>query len=254
LPTLNFERRGSGEPLVLLHSLGAELVVWSPVIDLLAPHRDVVAIDMPGFGGSATLPGGEKPTPRNLAKSVVSFCEQLGLERPHVAGTSLGGWVAIECARLGATSSVTTLCSAGFWDEPLRPRRNATRMLARAALPVVSLMRLSSVRRIALSRATHRPERVPAGDAIRLVRSYATSPGFAAASEQMRSGMVGSLTDVPLPLTLAWGEFDRLLPRSRLDQVPTGVTQTTLRGCGHIPTWDDPEQVARVLRDGSGGR
>jgi pimeloyl-ACP methyl ester carboxylesterase len=45
---LNHVRRGSGEPLVLLHPLGGELVVWEPVLDGLARERDVIAPDMPG--------------------------------------------------------------------------------------------------------------------------------------------------------------------------------------------------------------
>jgi len=54
--TLNHERAGSGEPLVLLHPLGGELVVWQPVFEGLAAERDTIALDLPGFGGSPPLP------------------------------------------------------------------------------------------------------------------------------------------------------------------------------------------------------
>ena len=49
---LHHIRQGAGEPLVLIHGLGGSIVVWKPVIDLLAAERDVVAIDLPGFGAS----------------------------------------------------------------------------------------------------------------------------------------------------------------------------------------------------------
>ena len=104
---LNHVRRGSGEPLLLIHSLGGTLSQWNPVMELLAAHRDVVAIDMPGFGRSPLLPNEVEPTARNLASAVIEFSESLGLRsRPGVAGISLGSWVAIECGRLGGASAV----------------------------------------------------------------------------------------------------------------------------------------------------
>ena len=51
-------RRGSGPPLVLLHALGADAFMWDPVMDRLATERDVLAVDMPGFGGSQPLADG----------------------------------------------------------------------------------------------------------------------------------------------------------------------------------------------------
>ena len=48
---LHHLRAGSGDPLVLIHPLGAELVVWEPLLHLLAAHRDVIALVLPGFGG-----------------------------------------------------------------------------------------------------------------------------------------------------------------------------------------------------------
>src|SRR4051812_23948736 len=71
--TLNYVRRGSGEPLVLIHPLGAELVVWEPVMDRLARDRDVIAVDLPGFGHSPALRNGNKPTPQVLAATVAAL-------------------------------------------------------------------------------------------------------------------------------------------------------------------------------------
>ena len=118
---LNYVRRGSGEPLVLIHPLGAELVVWEPVMERLARERDVIALDLPGFGRSPELDG--EPTPRTLAGSVAGLLDDLGIERAHVAGNSLGGWVALEVAKAGRALSVAGLCTAGLWSEPIGPRR-----------------------------------------------------------------------------------------------------------------------------------
>ena len=91
-------RAGSGEPLVLLHGLGGSQTVWRPVVDLLAPEREVLTLDMPGFGGAPELPTGIEPSAANLAAAIQQRCATLGIDRPHVAGNSLGGWVALELA------------------------------------------------------------------------------------------------------------------------------------------------------------
>ena len=103
--SLHHTRRGSGQPLVLLHGLGGTHRIWNPVLDRLASSRDVIALDLPGFGGSPELAPGTPPTPANLAAAVASFCRRIGVERPHVAGNSLGGWVALEMGRLGSATS-----------------------------------------------------------------------------------------------------------------------------------------------------
>ena len=119
---LHHVRQGRGEPLLLIHPLGSELVVWEPVLELLAAERDVIAVDMPGFGASPPLPKGQAYSPQGLAAALAGFLDALGIERAHLAGNSLGGWVALELAGLGRALSVTGLSPAGFWSRPLGPR------------------------------------------------------------------------------------------------------------------------------------
>ena len=253
-PILNHVRRGSGEPLLLLHSLGADLVVWSPLIELLAPHRDVVAVDMPGFGTSPSLGAELAPTAENLARAVVSFWDTLGADGdPHIAGLSLGGWVAIECARLGRARSVTGLCTAGFWRQPLSPRRNLARAAARGLKPLIPLLRSKRVRRAVMGRVIFHPEQVPTADAVHLARAYASAADYKRASAEMRAGMVTGVDELKVPLTLAWGEHDTLVRRRHVRGLPDSVRQLVLAGCGHIPTWDHPELVSSVILEGSGG-
>src|SRR3954470_3824517 len=99
--SLHYVRRGRGEPLVLLHPLGGSMVVWEPILDHLAAERDVIALDMPGFGASAALADGAAPTPEGLAGGVGAFLDSLEVPDAHLVGNSLGAWVAIELARAG---------------------------------------------------------------------------------------------------------------------------------------------------------
>ena len=71
----------------------------------LAAAHEVVAVDLPGFGGSAMLPEGTRPGVAELADSLTAFCREQGAERPHVVGNSLGGAIALELARRGFAAS-----------------------------------------------------------------------------------------------------------------------------------------------------
>ncbi|UGS35881.1 alpha/beta fold hydrolase [Capillimicrobium parvum] len=249
-PVLGLDRGGDGPPLVLLHPLGADRHVWAPVWDRVAAHREVVSVDLPGFGGSPPLPDAVVPTPAALARAVAAGLAAHGLDRFHVAGNSLGGWVALELALAGRAESVTAIAPAGLWPEPLMPRRGAARRLARAALPAVALLaRSERGRRLALLGTVAHPERIPPADAAHLVRAYATAPGFEAVDGAMRAGRFLGLAGIRVALTLAWPEHDRLVARP--GRLPERARSVVLDGCGHLPMWDDPAQVAAVLLEGS---
>jgi len=243
-------RAGGGPPLVLIHTLGTDRHMWDPVLDRLAAERDVIAVDMPGFGESPPLDHGAPAAPADLAAAIHAHLDALGLERPHVAGNSLGGWIALELALAGHARSVTAIAPAGLWAQPLLPGRAPARALARALRPLLpALMSSERGRRAALNGSTAHPERIPRAAALALVRAYADAPGFAAVNAGMRAGRFTGLAQIRVPLTLAWPDHDRLVSRPR--DVPASAREHILRGCGHMPTWDDPAQVARVLLDGS---
>ena len=245
--TLNYVRRGRGEPLVLIHALGAELMVWEPLMERLASERDVIAVDLPGFGQSPGLRNGEAPTPRVLASAVGALLDDLGVARAHVAGNSLGGWVALELAKAGRALSVAGLCTAGLWARPLGPRPGRdVRRLGQRLLPVLpTMLRSARGRQLVLGGSVAHPERVPAEAAARLVRSYLTSAGYDSSDLAMRSAVLSGFEDIRVPVTLAWGDLDQIVRKPR-ETVPDWRT-IMLQGCGHIPTWDDPDQVARAL-------
>ena len=134
-PTLAFDRTGRGEPLVLVHPLGADRGVWEPVMDLLAGEHDVIAVDMPGFGESAELASEVPATPEAIAATIAATLDSLGLARAHVAGISLGGWVALEFGKTDHALSATGINPAGFWARPLGPRPDVARQTARRLLP-----------------------------------------------------------------------------------------------------------------------
>src|SRR5262245_36207500 len=111
---INFDRGGSGPPLVLLHGIAHRWQAWEPILDELSNHHDVIALDLPGFGRSPRISRREPRSILDVTAQLAEFFISLGIERPHVAGNSLGGALALELALSGQAASATALSPAGF--------------------------------------------------------------------------------------------------------------------------------------------
>ncbi|PBC71270.1 pimeloyl-ACP methyl ester carboxylesterase [Streptomyces sp. TLI_235] len=255
--TVRYHREGSGSPLLLLHGIGHHWQAWGPVLSALAARHEVFAVDLPGFGTSPALPEGVPYGLQAAVPTIGAFCAALGVERPHVAGNSLGGLLALGLGRAGLARSVTALSPAGFWTEP--ERRYAFAVLAGMRLgarvlpqPAVErLARSAAGRALLVSSIYARPGRRSPEGAIDETRALREATGFAptlAAGRRVR--FTG---DVPgVPVTIAWGSRDRLLVRRQgvraLREIP-GARLVRLPGCGHVPMSDDPALVGRVILD-----
>ncbi len=239
-----YERTGQGSAIVLLHPLGADRHVWDPIVARLRDERALIAVDMPGFGESEPLRG--EPTPRALADAIDELLTTLGVRQPHVAGISLGGWVALELALHGHARSATAIAPAGLWSKPLKPKPAIGHALAGLAAPLIRPVAATSAgRRLLLSGAVAHPERVQPAEAAQLVRAWALAPGFAAASRAMRAGQLLGLERIEVPVTLVWPAHDRLVTRPR--SLPDNVDNIALADAGHVPVWDAPDELAAIL-------
>ncbi|MGW6873703.1 alpha/beta fold hydrolase [Streptomyces xanthophaeus] len=255
--TVAYERKGAGEPLLLLHGIGHHLQAWQPVTDILAAEYDVIAVDLPGFGASEPLPEGVPYDLGTVASALGALCSALGVARPHVAGNSLGGLLALEMGRSDLVRSVTALSPAGFWTQGERRYAFAALLAMRAgarALPLPAVERLarSAAGRAALTGTIYaRPDRRSPAAVIAETLALRHATGFT--QTLAAGGSVRFTDDVPgLPVTIAWGSRDRLLLRRqgvRAKQTVPGARLVRLPGCGHVPMNDDPALVARVILD-----
>ncbi|MER5448498.1 MULTISPECIES: alpha/beta fold hydrolase [unclassified Streptomyces] len=257
--TVSYARVGSGAPLLLLHGIGHHRQAWDPVVDILATEREVITVDLPGFGASPGLPDGLAYDLATTTAVFGAFCEALELDRPHVAGNSLGGLLALELAREKLVRSVTALSPAGFWSEA--ERRYAfgvllamRRISQRLPLPLVQRLSRSAAGRTMLTSTIYaRPGRRSPDAVVAETLALAGATGFDAT---LRAGTAVQFTDdIPdLPVTVAWGTRDMLLVRRqgvRAKQIIPRARLVRLPGCGHCPMNDDPALVARVILDGS---
>jgi pimeloyl-ACP methyl ester carboxylesterase len=254
MPGLAVHRTGTGPPLVLLHGIGMSHRAWSPVIDRLAEHFDVIAVDLPGFGESPPLAAGVEPHPAALADAVATFLDELGIMAPVVAGNSLGGWVALELADIRPTASLVLISPAGLWPgrTPLYNRISlrATRSMARQWVePLSRLVNHRLGRALVLRQVIGRPFRMSPDLARTLVWDMATSSEFGAALDAVRDRHYLARPGPAVPITVAFGTRDLLLlRRSRhVEQLPPGARLELLPGCGHVPMSDDPHAVVALI-------
>ncbi|MEV6342672.1 alpha/beta fold hydrolase [Actinoplanes sp. NPDC051851] len=263
MTSLVHHRSGSGAPLVLIHGLGSHWQVWSPVLDDLARHRDVIALDLPGFGDSPLWapPAGRLPgSVPHLADVVSAFLDDLGLDTPEIAGSSLGGGIALELGRRGRARAVTAFAPVGFWRPPGRAWCSLVvgggRSLARALAPLLPGVLASPTGRTVFCAPFYgRPRTLPPPDALAGARALAGAPGFPAARAAFRRltpwspAALAALAAVPV--TIAWGTRDAVLPyraqsRRARTLLPT-ARHVPLRGCGHLPFADDPARCVDLL-------
>jgi pimeloyl-ACP methyl ester carboxylesterase len=253
------ERYGTGEPLVLVHGVTHRRQAWYPVLDLLIDHREVILVDLPGHGQSPDLQPDGRPVEDVLREVFQEFLDEQGLDRPHVAGNSLGGRVALEAGVNGHARSVTALSPAGFWRTDLAfdyTRRIfcsaaslANRLGGRAEL----LARSRSGRRIEYGMLMHHPARVPADQALGDIRGFRRALPALHILLDAASPFTGRI-DPAVPVTIAWAGRDLVLPpwqaRAARAALPHGE-HLMMHGVGHVPMWDDPAQVADILLRGS---
>jgi pimeloyl-ACP methyl ester carboxylesterase len=244
---------------VLLHGVGHRRQAWGAVLDLLTPHRDVILADLPGHGESSPLRLEGRNAIQAMSDETIALLDDLKLDRPHLAGNSLGGALALLAAVQGRAASVTALSPAGFWPEGRR--FNSAKAIfgfmqlgATALQPVTGpLSRTVAGRALLCGTIVSRPARMSAEQA------RGDAAAFLAARDAMRAVLAvttpftASIPD-DIPVTIAWGTRDRILPPRQADiarQRLPHATHIPLPGCGHVPMTDDPALVAKVLLEGS---
>lgn len=255
---INKKRSGQGEPLILIHGIGHRLQAWEPVFDRLAERHEVIAIDLPGFGLSPVPDGG---MPRDMAATVAAMAEtfrEWGLDRPHVAGNSLGGAIGLELAAIGAVRSATAFSPAGFFTPAERRRALCILNTLRANTFAPKSMIRATLRRPSLRAASFgalvaRPARLDVERAYGDALALRSGRGFRPVARSARDyAFDGSRLDSAVPVTVGWGERDRIFGVHQAERVRTALPHArvvTMPDCGHVPMSDDPDLVARLILD-----
>ncbi len=260
--TLNHVRFGRGEPLLLVHGLGGSWRSWTPVLALLAAQREVIALDLPGFGASAALD--RQPSIDNFADAVEEFLAQSGLQGVDAVGSSLGARVVLEMARRGRRlGAVVALDPGGFWQRGqahvfLVSVWLSVRLLSVLRPMLAGLLRSRMGRKILLARISSRPAALPPAVALEEMLGYARKSAMdpllvqLAYREPQRGAPRGSIS---APLVIGWGRADRLCPPTQAARAQALFPDAKLHWfdrCGHFPHWDAPEATVKLILETTG--
>ncbi|MGH8904075.1 MAG: alpha/beta fold hydrolase [Egibacteraceae bacterium] len=251
---LHVNRCGQGEPLVLIHGLGAHWRLWEPVLPLLEPHHDVWVPDVPGCGQSLPLVN-DAPEVRWLANALETAMDEVGFSTVHIVGHSLGGVLALELGRRGRAKTVCAISPPGKghpWED--RYAIAVVRLLragARALYPALPMLaRPAVLRTLMMWPVASRPWRMDAEWTADLARTYADAKAFNDILAADRTHVTDEFDQITCPVVIAWGSGDRLLfPRQgpRYARAIPNARLVRLLGVGHACMGDDPLAVVDLI-------
>jgi pimeloyl-ACP methyl ester carboxylesterase len=225
------------EPVALIHGFTATPATWDAVLPALEAEHDVHPIGLLGHHGTEPWPEDLEVSLGAIVDGAERALDEADLDTAHLVGNSLGGWVALQLAARGRARSVVALSPAGGWQPGDRTERKIEALFRRqhkvgtfALRNLTGLMRRPRFRKVAFRDVVANGDRIPPTVAVDMLRS-----------------------SVECPVLIAWGTKDRILPyKTTTERLRTLVPQARWRelpGLGHMPQWDDPEGIARLILD-----
>jgi 3-oxoadipate enol-lactonase len=247
------ETRGAGEPLVLVHGLAYDRAGWGRFPDLLAEHFRVVLIDNRGVGESDAPPG--PYTVAEMAEDVVGVLDELGIERTHLFGVSLGGYIAQELTLThpGRVEKLV-LCSTAPGGPKAVPMPVATQQVF-ATYPTMEReagLRMFVENSLGARGVRERPELVEEIFQYRLGHAPTVEAWVAQATAGATYDSYDRIGAIDVPTLVVHGDADvvvdpgnaallgELIPNARVELIPDR---------GHLMVWEDSERVAELVTE-----
>ena len=236
---------GDSVPVLLVHGFGADVNTWMFTQPALAEGRRVIALDLPGHGGSTKEVGPGNAD--SLTEAAEAAANALGLERVHLVGHSMGGAIAASLAlrRPERAATLSLIASTGlgpeintaFIDGFVRAARR------REAAEVLNLL-------------VHDPalvSRAMVEDVLRYKRLDGVAAALAKIAEAWFAGgrqsldLTAQIAALELPVQIIWGREDRIIPVSHADALAARLPVHIVEQAGHLPHMEKSSEVSRVL-------
>jgi pimeloyl-ACP methyl ester carboxylesterase len=252
-----FHRGGSGPPLVCLHGFTDNWRTWELVLPALERRHDVLAPALPGHAGGPPV---DVVTDGLLVGHVERLMDEAGWETAHVAGNSLGAYVALQLAARGRARSVVALAPGGGWArgdddyrEVLAKQLTMGEQVKLVAHRADAIAATPEGRRRAGEWLSSHPEDLPPDLVADLIRGAAACTGLREMTEYaLEHGWTVEPERIACPVRVVWGTEDRLLewPRAaaryRTEWLPH-ADWVVLDGVGHAPQLDVPLETAELI-------
>ncbi|GAB6107602.1 alpha/beta fold hydrolase [Fusibacter bizertensis] len=243
---INYMRKGSGKPIVLLHGWGTSLETFMPLFNDLSKSYDVTVLDFPGFGESS-----EPTTPWDLddyAKMTMHFIEAMGIKMPSLLGHSFGGRVSIKLSQLMPLSQIILVNSAG-----IKPKRKANYFIR-----VYGYKLFRTVASLPFFKWLLK-------EPLEAYRELYSSSDYKQASpimKQVLSKVVNEdlksiLPNITSPVLLVWGDQDTSTPLEDAKIMESLIPDSGLvvfEGAGHFSYVEQPSRFLTIIKTFLGGK
>lgn len=251
----------SNPALVLVHGLGSAGTIWKSLIPDLVNDFTVYSIDLPGHG-TATLLEDEKYDPRSLGEMILEHMQEVhNVHQMHLAGNSLGGWIALEMAAQRPThvASVTALAPAGLWLEgPTMkiPPSIDSRILAKITqffMPIA--FHLPPLKAIGYRKITHLWRELSYETCKDSVIAMARSKGYRPLWQAMMGKKFESDVAPEVKISVVFGSSDLTLPEPLAQQklsLPVHAKWIRVPNCAHVIMWNHRETTVKLIKETAG--
>jgi pimeloyl-ACP methyl ester carboxylesterase len=245
------------EPLLLIHGFTDTARTWDPVVPLLEPQHELIVPTVLGHHGGTPLSDEPSDPLGAMADDLERILDDAGHEKAHIAGNSMGGWLAFELAHRGRALDVVALSPAFGWEDEipahtLRQFRMAHKMGPFAAKNARKLVTRPGLRKLVFRDVVAHGDRIPPRTAYELIMGSANCAIYNAIERVSESALYRrDWGELGVPTRIAWGTRDRTIPFKTCSvwykQALPDAEWVELPDCGHLPQHDDPELVARTI-------
>lgn len=253
---MNYIQMGKGKPLLLIHGLGGNYQSWNPIIMALAPHRKVIAIDLPGSGETPLTQ--DDLSISSLCNDVTTFIMTHNLQGIDVVGSSMGARIALELSRRGGiVGSVVALNPEGFWNTLEKIFFYITMSISILMVKLFQsfIDKISYnpfLKKLFLSQMSYAPEKIPAQTIQHELRAFLLAKKINALIFNLAFGkkQQGMNRKQEFPITIVWGKNDHICFKNqskRAMKLFPKATLVWLEKCGHFPHWDRPADTVKII-------
>ena len=251
---LNIQRYGKGPiKLVAIHGLGSASTAWDLVSPQLSERFEFITLDLPGHGNAFML-ANKSMNPVRISKIIVEELHAIGIEKFHLIGNSLGGWIALEMAAAFPEHvlSVTGVAPAGLWLKPKTHRNGelaVSRIMARATYRFAGVIsHFKFMRAIGFKLVSPQWEKFSPETCAKAAVAMGSATGYYLLWDAFLGNRFDKQISEKIPVTIIFGDTDFTLPAENSQEkslAPKHSRWVTLPQSGHAPMWDQVDAVAR---------
>lgn len=252
---IHYRDEGQGPVLVLLHGVASSLHTWDGWVEQLRPHYRIIRLDLPGHGLTGPDVTRKRYDIGYMVDTLDTFLSRLNIEKAHLAGNSLGGYISWKYAvqHPQRVDKLILVDAAGYpQDMPF--------IMNLASLPVIGEMSQLMMPRFMVGnniKAAYGDSDKVSSQLVRRYHDLTLRKGnrkalvqvFRTMKEQSRNPQLGDeVKQVKAPTLLMWGEEDDWVPLDVLAQFRRDLpvaSVVTYEGVGHLPMEELPVQSAR---------